>query len=272
MTSVHTKARKSPYSDTKDIHRTTVLDEKVPWTVKWDDYKPVEYTAPPVLKNPPWADDSDAKKVQHYNQIDGKVDRRSFMGDYAVNADTNRPLNPQGRTGLSGRGLLGRWGPNHAGDPVVTRWAKDEQNEKRKVLEIILISRKDSGELALPGGMVDPGEHVSVAIKREFVEEAMNSNADGAKHVEALFKNANFIFRGYIDDPRNTDNAWMESEAVNMHDETGELTKDLKLEAGDDAAKVKWVRLDRDHNLYASHEGIVRAVINKLGAFEYWRE
>jgi hypothetical protein len=28
------------------------------------------------------------------------------------------------------------------------------------------------------------------------------------------------------------DNAWMETEAMNMHDETGELTKDLKLEAG----------------------------------------
>ena len=28
------------------------------------------------------------------------------------------------------------------------------------------------------------------------------------------------------------DNSWMESEAVNIHDETGELTKDLKLQAG----------------------------------------
>ena len=28
------------------------------------------------------------------------------------------------------------------------------------------------------------------------------------------------------------DNAWMESEAMNIHDETGELTKNLKLEAG----------------------------------------
>ena len=26
-----------------------------------------------------------------------------------------------GRTGLTGRGLLGKWGPNHAGDPIVTR-------------------------------------------------------------------------------------------------------------------------------------------------------
>lgn len=26
-----------------------------------------------------------------------------------------------GRTGLTGRGLLGRYGPNHAADPIVTR-------------------------------------------------------------------------------------------------------------------------------------------------------
>ena len=29
--------------------------------------------------------------------------------------------NPAGRTGLTGRGLLGKWGPNHAADPIVTR-------------------------------------------------------------------------------------------------------------------------------------------------------
>ena len=30
--------------------------------------------------------------------------------------------NPVGRTGLRGRGELGRWGPNHAADPIVTRY------------------------------------------------------------------------------------------------------------------------------------------------------
>lgn len=34
------------------------------------------------------------------------------------------PLNPIGRTGIVGRGVLGRWGPNHAADPVVTRWKR----------------------------------------------------------------------------------------------------------------------------------------------------
>ena len=59
-----------------------------------------------------------------FNQLDqdsnGRhVDRRSHCGDYMVSEGL--PLNPKGRTGLVGRGVLGRWGPNHAGDPVVTR-------------------------------------------------------------------------------------------------------------------------------------------------------
>lgn len=41
-------------------------------------------------------------------------------------------------------------------------------------------------------------EHVSIAIKREFIEEAMNSNVDGAKLIDELFKTGvsviNFIF------------------------------------------------------------------------------
>ena len=29
------------------------------------------------------------------------------------------------------------------------------------------------------------------------------------------------VYRGYVDDPRNTDNAWMETVAMNFHDEEG---------------------------------------------------
>lgn len=38
-------------------------------------------------------------------------------------------MNPLGRTGLQGRGCLGRWGPNHAGDPIVTRLVYLEINK-----------------------------------------------------------------------------------------------------------------------------------------------
>ncbi|CAF1528293.1 unnamed protein product [Adineta steineri] len=272
-TSIHTRARQSPYVGTKDVQRTAVPDSKVSWKVNWPGYKATEYTASKVLKNPPWADDPDAKKIKGFNEFDGKIDRRSFMGEYEIDDKTNRPRNPAGRTGLSGRGLLGHWGPNHAADPVITRWAKNQPNFKGKVLEIVLINRKDNNHLALPGGMIDEGENAFVAAKREFLEEAMNSNDDAVvEQIDKLFENADSIYKDYVDDPRNTDNAWMESEAIDAHDETGELTKDLKLEAGDDAAKVKWVQLDRVRNLYASHESMVRIAVKKHGAYEYWHD
>lgn len=49
------------------------------------------------------------------------------MGKYVI--QNGLPLNPIGRTGISGRGVLGRWGPNHAADPVVTRWKRFESGE-----------------------------------------------------------------------------------------------------------------------------------------------
>lgn len=66
------------------------------------------------------------------------------------------PRNPFGRTGLTGRGLLGRWGPNRAIDAIVTRWKRDvngqiiEENQKR-VLEFIAIKRQDVDEWSVTG-------------------------------------------------------------------------------------------------------------------------
>lgn len=45
------------------------------------------------------------------------------MGEYKV-AD-GCPFNPIGRTGIIGRGLLGRWAVNHAADPIVSRWKRN---------------------------------------------------------------------------------------------------------------------------------------------------
>ena len=55
-----------------------------------------------------------------FNEDDKEVNynRKSYHGNYKIqyndvlNADV--PLNPIGRTGIIGRGHLGRWGPNHA--------------------------------------------------------------------------------------------------------------------------------------------------------------
>ena len=70
------------------------------------------------------------------------------------------PLNIRGRTGLRGRGILGRYGPNHAADPIVTRWKRDEcgavvNDEKsgKPILQFVSIQRRDTGEWAIPGGI-----------------------------------------------------------------------------------------------------------------------
>ncbi|XP_016849025.2 ADP-ribose pyrophosphatase, mitochondrial isoform X1 [Anolis carolinensis] len=280
---VHIKARTSPYPGSR-VERCEVPNNKVAWSVDWKDYCPVEYTAPSVLAGPQWADPEIGAKdfSPKFNEMDGQVDRRSLNGLYVM--ENGRPRNPVGRTGIVGRGLLGRWGPNHAADPLITRWKHDGSGNKlahpvsgKDILQFIAIKRKDCGEWAIPGGMVDPGEKLSAALKREFGEEALNSlqktpaeKEEMEEQLNRLFNQENFVvYKGYVDDPRNTDNAWMETEAVNYHDESGEVMNKLHLEAGDDAGKVKWVDISEKLKLYASHADFVKLVAEKRGA--HWR-
>lgn len=272
---VHYKCRGATYPGT-NVQRLHVPENKVPWSVEWIDYKPPEYSIP-GLSSKPWADpELGADFSPCWNTVDGNVDRRSHEGTYDV--VDGRPLNPHGRTGLSGRGRLGRWGPNHAADPIVTRWKRDtagtkvvNQCSQLPVLQFVAIARKDSGEWAIPGGMVDPGELVSATLRREFSEETMNSLSLSEedrraleKSLESFFSKGTEVYKGYVDDPRNTDNAWMETVACNFHDESGNITGKFSLEAGDDAAKVKWTDIHKDLQLYASHSDFVYKVVQRL--------
>ena len=58
LATTHTKARGPVYPGraAADPPRTAVPDDKVSWKVDWTEYKPLQYTAPPVLKGPVWAD------------------------------------------------------------------------------------------------------------------------------------------------------------------------------------------------------------------------
>jgi len=187
-----------------------------------------------------WADPEDHRSITFNSNRDG-VNRISFS-KYNLD-DQGRPLNPMGRTGLMGRGLLGRWGVNHAADPIVSRFNKN-------LLQFVGIIRRDNGELALPGGMVDHGELISKTLVREFCEEALDGVT--SKKLENFWNNGEVIYEGYVDDPRNTDNAWIETTVVNFHDSEG-LFNEIELKAGDDASKVHWIDVKPGLSLYASH-------------------
>ena len=61
------------------------------------------------------------------------------------------------------------------------------------------------------------------------------------------------VYRGYVDDPRNTDNAWLETTAVLFHC-SAELGERMHLAAGDDAAKAEWLDVS-DSDERERHEG-----------------
>lgn len=266
------KCRNSVYPRTK-LNRFNVPDLFLKWETDFPDYTPISYTSDSI-KGQPWADPEKLSEGSPWNRVDShnKIDRKSHEGEYRI--VDGIPLNPIGRTGVKGRGCLGRWGPNHAADPIVTRWKVNEKGERIKhpktgkpILQFISIQRRDSGEWAIPGGMVDPGELVTATLRREFGEEALNSleanehnKGSLEKKIDDLFQHGFEIYRGYVDDPRNTDNAWMETVAYNFHDKDGNSVARFKLHAGDDAVGVKWMDIGCDVKLYASHADMIRKV------------
>ncbi|GAB3916083.1 hypothetical protein GCM10029964_128480 [Kibdelosporangium lantanae] len=128
------------------------------------------------------------------------------------------PLNPTGRTGRCGRNL-GRWGENAAADPIVVAGSGTR-------LHVLLIRRRDCGAWAIPGGMVDPGETAPATLVRELREE---TNVDLTEVTPTI------LTRTYVDDPRNTDHAWICSTVALYR-----LPARVTATAGDDATDAQW--------------------------------
>jgi hypothetical protein len=97
--------------------------------LNWDDptYKPNYFEDGVLLKKPipGWACDIRIKEStldarQTYHTPTGELMplwESSLQKEY----NFGKYLNPQGKTGIIGRGVLGWYGPNHAADNIVTR-------------------------------------------------------------------------------------------------------------------------------------------------------
>jgi ADP-ribose pyrophosphatase len=245
--SLHSKARREKPPEYPE--RFPVSDRQVAWDIEYPDYIPPYYVSPVVLANDcsknqkGWADPEDLSLLP-------LVPEKSFEG-ILHHDNEGRPLNPHGRTGITGRGLLGKWGPNYAADPIITRL-----NTNSGVLEMLAIERKDNGQWAIPGGMVDKGEEVSRTLSRELLEET---------GVTLSMERGVMTYQGYVDDPRNTDNAWMETTAKHLHLST-EISEKMNLLAGDDARAVQWLPLllENIQELYASHCSLIIKALSEM--------
>lgn len=290
-----------------------VPPEKADWDTPWSDYSPTDYTAQVVIDNDittnpkGWADPHGSNglyavkpnnrcvkeeietsemrvaqmgvnRAAQLNESENIKLRFSHTGPMRFDAQ-GFPLNPLGRTGLDGRGFLGNWGPNHAADPVVCRIYKHSGSDTA-VLQFVLIKRKDNGQWALPGGMVEAGQTIAATRTREFAEEAMAYDIkEGESTEEHKFREkvlqaelkrmfdcsvdeSDVLYKGVVDDPRNTDKSWMETVAI-LTLLKGNAAK-LRLEAGDDAGKAKWKDYDPEMRLFASHKSFIDEAVYRL--------
>ena len=172
----HTQARKETNALYKG-KRVKLADESVPWSKDVPSYEPKEFTAGIVLNNHPgWADPPTPQEVADLAQ------RESYEGPISFDA-AGVPLNPRGRTGVRGRGLLGKWGPNHAADPIVTRY-----HPQTGKLQLVAVRREDTGQFAVPGGIANsPGDKWNDKVSLEF--KAQVSDLEGEDLVQQQYMN-----------------------------------------------------------------------------------
>ncbi|KAM6985111.1 transient receptor potential cation channel subfamily M member 2 [Aplochiton taeniatus] len=114
--------------------------------------------------------------------------------------------NPGGRTGLRGRGALKHLGPNLIVDPVVTCWRDSEHS----ALEFLAVWDETKGLWALPGGVVKSNELLPDKLERLVGKQLYDQ-------IKAKANSGTKVYEGYVDDCRNTDNAWVETSVLNIH-------------------------------------------------------
>ena len=90
-------------------------DSILKWEDEWFDYEPVEF-----CQNYLGLYENNQFIVENLRELDSKIDENSklVIDKKTVN---DRPLNPIGRTGIAGKGLLQKWGPNNGLELIVTK-------------------------------------------------------------------------------------------------------------------------------------------------------
>jgi len=220
----HLKIRSERPAEYPERQRISI--DEAPWVLDCESYEPPYFVAESVLENDRlrisggWADPEDTALMKE-ELLAREAKRRDDQG---------RPLNPRGRTGIAGRGLLGLWGSNLSVAATVVR-----KNAVSGQLDVLLGNREDGENLGLPKGFVLPGEEPKDAVTRVIGLEA------GWKSCEL---SPIMLSDGYTYDPRQTDHAWVESRCY-LPDASDNDVPD-GFEPGGEFDEVKWWPLDAE--------------------------
>ncbi|MGI5330928.1 RapZ C-terminal domain-containing protein [Actinomadura nitritigenes] len=251
----------------RDMHRAVVERGRVPahlrsWAAYWPTYRPVDITPPELRDGEGLAASVREGWAEPFTDPAALPDLADRQADALLPFETDvdgRPLNPTGRTGKAGRNL-GRWGENAAADAIVVAGTGADRR-------VLLIRRRDTGQWAIPGGMVEPGETAEAAMRRELLEET-GADLTGLAPV--------VLARMHVDDSRESDHAWIATTAGLFR-----LPRPVDIVAGDDATDTTWCSfadLDtlrkalaadyRGGELYEAHRPLLTMALDHLADAE----
>ncbi len=214
--------------------RLRVPIDEAPWDAECPDYTPPYHVDPSVLSN------------DRTQKAGGWADPEGAESPDAA----ERALNPRGRTGIAGRGLLGKWGPNAMVGAIVVRTGASAGE-----LDILLGRIGEDGDLSLPKGFVASGEPRETAMARVLEGKTGWRPEPGT---------GDAVFEGYNYDARQTDHAWVEIQALLFHFDDG--SGPSRFRPGGNFEEVEWRRLDARtvNRLPSNQAGLVREAVKRL--------
>ncbi|XP_003380892.1 putative nudix hydrolase 6 [Trichinella spiralis] len=174
-----------------------------------------------------------------FNDYDNNVDRRRLKKhisgkhkSYALNG--KYPLNPNGRTGVTGRGVLRRYGPNYLVQILISRLMETffhflsvnfSTHSFQRTVKFTFIPPKLYDLLLKELSKFYDPRHATYLLEKTF------------KHKVELY-------RGFVADNRNTDNAWIEALTIEYNDPKYKGIGKIKLNPDTNPMRLKWQILD----------------------------
>ncbi|KRZ87329.1 ADP-ribose pyrophosphatase, mitochondrial [Trichinella sp. T8] len=174
----------------------------------------------------------------------GKVKESKVTENHGIFCESynGRPLNPGGFTGLQGRGVHPRWGPNFMAIFVITRREGDK-------LEVLSTS-SSLKPVSFPNFYVDNYDLTTLSSQLEKIILHSNSqNSHSEEEIKKIVKEAmhhsTLLKQGFTPDASNTDNSWLETVIVQISDQSRKHVGLLDLKPTESLNKVGWKLLDK---------------------------
>ena len=251
-----------------------------PWEVELEGYSPMDYTSPYTLF---FSEDSPIDCYRWAQGSDPELAEKSASRHQTRSDFDGRPINPCGRTGIRGRGVLGKWGPNNAVHYVITRSALDadatpiERNGQR--MQTILMCKRGDGRWLLPGTFQDAASVIDPVLRKSFGLDSNSMNDTEELQETALILldapecEVSYDVAGH--DDRDTDNAWVENRfkvvelpSARNPEKDGSLNR---FEIADDPgaeSRMEWVTIHKDIRVaYSCHYRVIEGLAKRKKAF-----